>query len=173
MSTPAASPSESLQAQRILAMSVIGMVPILGVVSALVFDLHEYPSPLLAGGLFLLNVAAFGLAEVIGYKTPAIAPGTEPDAAQRQSVTAMQQSMILRFAVTEAPAILAFAGAAVTGSAWVYLVGGFWALLSMVWHVWPSRRIAAKLERSLERDGGRAHLTELFGGVSSPGYQQY
>lgn len=173
MTTPSTSPSQSLQAQRILAMSVIAMVPILGVVSALVFDLHEYPSPLVAGGLFVLNLLTFGLAETIGYKTPAITPGTEPEEAQRQSVTAMQQSMILRFAITEAPAILSFAGAAVTGSAWVYLVGGFWALLSMIWHVWPSRRIATKLERSLERAGGRAHLTELLGGPSAPGHQQY
>nr|WP_257907200.1 hypothetical protein [Janibacter limosus] len=56
MTTPSTSPSQSLQAQRIPAMSVIAMVPILGVVSALVFDLHEYPSPLVAGGLFVLNL---------------------------------------------------------------------------------------------------------------------
>lgn len=173
MSTPAIAPAAQLQAQRVLAGSVIAMVPILAIVSVLIYDLEEYPSPVVAGGLFVLNLLAFGLAWLIGYRTPAIAAGTEPAAAQRQAMNAMQQSMILRFAITEAPAIIAFVGASMTGSAWVYLVGGFWALPSMLWHVWPSRRIARTLERHLDREGGRSHLGELFGAPSSPGYQQY
>lgn len=151
-----------LQAQRVLALSVIGMVPILAVVAVLVLGLEDYPSPVVAAGLFVLNLLAFATAEMVGYKTSAVAPGTEPDSALRHGLDAMQETMIIRFAITEAPAILALAGAFVTGSAWTYLVGGFWALLSMGWHVWPSRRITAKLERSLDRDGGRSHLTDVF-----------
>lgn len=173
MSTPTPGPAAQLQAQRVLAGSTISMVPILAVVSVVLYGLEDYPSPVVAGGLFVLNLLAFGLAELIGYRTPALAPGADADTALRQGMSAMQQSMILRFAITEAPAIIAFVGATVTGSAWTCIVGAFWALPSMIWHVWPSRRIAAKVERSLDREGGRSRLTELFGGSSTPGYQQY
>lgn len=173
MSTPTPAPADRLQAQRVLAVSVIAAVPMLAVVAVILYGLEDYPSPVVAGGLFVLNLVAFGLAEAIGYRAPAIAPGTEPDIAQRQAFTAMQQSMMLRFAITEAPAILSFVGAALAGSAWVYLVGGFWSLLSLIWHVWPTRRSAAKLARSLEREGCPSHLVELFDGASVPGHQQY
>lgn len=173
MTTPTPGPADRLQAMRILALSTIAMVPILAVVAVVLYGLEDYPSPLVAGGLFVVNLLAFGLAELVGYRTPAVDASADADSALRQGLNAMQQTMITRFALTEAPAILAFVGAAVTGSAWTCLVGAFWALPSMIWHVWPSRRIAARLERSLDREGGRSRLSELFGAASSPGYQQY
>lgn len=164
---------QRLQSQRILAGALLGSLVIFGVVAVIVLGIEDYPSPLLAGGLFLLNLLVFAATEAIGYRTPAIAPGTDKPEAVRQGLDAMQQTMTLRFALTEAPALLALAGAFVTESAWTYLVGGFWALLAMAWHVWPSRRVATKLERSLDREGGRSGLTALLGGTSAPGYQQY
>lgn len=162
--TPSTSVQSRLQAQRVLAVAVISALPVLAVVSVLVLGLEDYPSPVVAGILFLLNLFAFGLAEVIGYRTPAIAPGTEPSRALDEGLAAMGQTMITRFAITETPAILALAWTFVEGTAWIYLVSAFWALLSMVWHVWPSRRIAAKLERSLDREGGRSGLAAAVGG---------
>ncbi|CAM4041938.1 hypothetical protein JAAN108728_08685 [Janibacter anophelis] len=165
MSTaPPTSVQSRLQAQRVLAFAVISALPVFAVVLVLVLGLEDYPSPVVAGVLFLLNLLAFGVAEMIGYRTPAIAPGAEPSRALDEGLVAMQQTMILRFAITEAPAILALAWAFVEGTAWVYIVSGFWALMSMVWHVWPSRRIATKLERSLDREGGRSGLASAVGG---------
>lgn len=173
MSTPPIAPADRLQAQRILAGTVIGMPVILGVVSVVLYSLEDQPSLVAIGGFFLLNVLTFGAAEIIGYRTTAIDPRTDAETALRQGLDAMQQTMITRFAITEAPAILALVAATMTGSAWTYLVGAIWTVPSMIWHVWPSRRIAAKLERSLDREGGRSRLGELFGAATSPGYQQY
>lgn len=164
---------QRLQALRVLTGTLIGAIVVLAVVAVVVLGLDEYPSPVVAGALFVINVVAFGIAELVGYRTPALAPDTEPEAALHDGLNALQQTTIVRFAITEAPAILSLAWAFVAESGWVYLVGGFWALLSMAWHVWPSRRIAAKLERSLDREGARSGLTQVFGGTSGPGYQQY
>lgn len=163
---------ERLRSQRVFAGALIGALVVIAVVVSLVLGLglEDYPSPLVAAGLFLLNVLAFGTASAIGYRTPAIAPGTDEESAEHQAQGLMQQTMITRFAITEFPAILALAGAFLTGSAWVYLIGAFWAVLSMAWHIWPSRRVATKLAHGLEREGVRSHLTDVF---DQPASQQH
>lgn len=151
-----------LQSLRIFSGSLISALVIFAVVAVVALGLEDYPSPLVAGGLFLLNLLAFGVAELVGYKVAPIAAGTPPDEALRRGLDALQQTTTLRFALTEAPGILALMGAFVTGSAWTYLVGGFWTLLSTIWHVWPSRRIATKLERNLDSEGARSGLSQVF-----------
>ena len=170
--TPA-QPAARVQSLRILAGSLIGALPLFAVVAVVVLGTDEYPSAITAAALFGLNVAAFAVAEAVGYRARAIPRSTEPEAALSLALDAMQQTTITRFAITEAPAILSLVWAFATGSAWAYLVGGFWALLSMAWHVWPTQRITARLERGLHAEGVHSGLSEAFGGASTPGNQQY
>jgi hypothetical protein len=163
-----------LQGLRIIAGSLIGALVIFAVVAVVILGLEEYPSPVTAAALFAINVAAFVIVEVVGYRTPAVPRDADEDTAVRVGLDALQQTTITRFAIIEAPALLSLAWAFTTGSAWAYLVGGFWALLSMAWHVWPTRRVAARLERSLDREGGRSRLSVVGGGgAATPGVQQY
>lgn len=165
MTTPGTTATSPLQPLQMIAASFIGMIPMLGIVMVLVAGLEEYLSPVVAGALFLLNVLAFGLAEVIGYRTPAIRPGTSPEEARRSGLAALQSSTMLRLAITDAPAILSLVAAFVLmpTSAWTYLVGAFWALLSVAWHGWPTSRVIRRVEASLDREGGRSHLSEAVG----------
>lgn len=160
--TPAPSPQQRLQTLRIITMSLMASLVIIGVVAVLALGLADYPSPAVAGGLFVLNVIAFAVAEVVGYRPTPIEAGTSPDAALAQGLEQLQQTTFVRFAVTESPAILALVAAfALDGSAWVYIIGAVWALLSMAWHVWPWRRPVTKVERALDSAGARSGLTRV------------
>lgn len=163
---------QRLQAVRILSGALIGGLVIFAVVAVVALGTGEYPSPVEAAALFGINVVA----EVVGYRTEAVRPDADPESALTTGLEALQQTTILRFAITEAPAILALVWAFSTGSAWPYLIGAFWSLLCMAWHVWPSRRVATRLERSLDREGGRSGLVAALSGStgpSTPGYQQF
>lgn len=162
-----------LQSLRIFTGALLGALVVFGVVAVVALGLGDFPSPAVVVGLLVLNLLAFGAAELVGYRTRPIAPGTAPEQALRQGLDALQQTTTMRFAITEAPGILALMGAFVTGSAWTYLAGAVWTIASAIWHVWPSRRVVAKLERSLDAEGVRSGLSEVFGGSSAPGYQQY
>lgn len=170
--TAATSP---LQPVQVIVASFLGMIPMLGVVMVLIAGLEEYPSPAVAGALFALNVLAFVLAELIGYRTEAVDPAASPEEAERVGLAALQSTTMLRLAITEAPAIVSLAAAFVVlpETAWTYIVGAFWALFSVAWHGWPSRRVLRKLEASLDRDGARSRLSELAGGPATPGVQQH
>lgn len=157
---------------KVLTLAHMGALVLFGIVA--LFSLGgtgEPPSAAVAAGLFGLNVAAFAVAEVVGYKTPAVHADDED--AHLWGQEALRRTTILRLTVTEVPAILALVLAFVLGSWWAYVAGGFWALLSMAWHAYPSRRVLSRLETSLDREGGRSRLTELLGDASAPGYQQH
>lgn len=175
MSSPGAPATSPLQPLQLIVFSFLTTIPALGVVMVIVAGLEEYPSPVVAGALFVLNLLAFALAELIGYRTPALDPATSPEAARASGLLALQSTTMLRLAITEAPAILSVAATFVIlpTTAWTYIVSGFWALLSVAWHGWPSRRVLRKLEASLDRNGARSQLSELTGGPATPGLQQH
>lgn len=161
------------QGVRILSLAMIAAVALFGVVAVLTLGgLGEYPSPAVSAGLFGANVCAFAVAELMGYRTPA-APAGDDEAAHDLGRQTLQSTTTFRLVVTEAPAVASLVLAFVLGSGWTYVVGGFWALLFMAWHGYPSRRVLARLERSLDREGGRSRLTELADGPSTPGRQQH
>ena len=171
MSTPVATSQTQLMPLRTIVAAAMGMLVILGVV--ITFMGLDWPfSYAVVGGLIVANILAFTAAEVVGYRTPA-APTGDPERARAMGLQQLRSTTITRMALTEAPGLLALLAAFVTESVPVYLIGAGLALLSMAWHAWPSRRVAGKLERSLDREGGRSQLSELFGGTSAPGYQQY
>lgn len=162
MTSPAASTTSPLQPLRMIVISFASTIPMLAVVMIVVAGLEEDPSPVVAGVLFLLNVLAFGLAELIGYRTPAIPRDASREQARRTGLTALQTTTMLRLAITEAPALLSLVAVfvLVPTTAWTYLVGALWALVSVVWHGWPSARVIRRTEASLDREGGRSHLSE-------------
>lgn len=171
MTSPTAGPEVHLTSMRVIVAGAMGTLIVLGFILPLM-GLDEPVPPFVASGLLGLNVLAFAAAELFGYSTPA-APAGDPEAARRLGVAQLQTTTVRRMAMTEAPGILAVAAAFVTGSAAVYLFGAVPALAFLAWHAWPSRRTVGRLERSLDRDGGRSRLTELLDGASIPGYQQY
>lgn len=163
MGTETAAPEQRLQTTRLISLTMITGVVALCVLAVVTLGMGEYPSPLLAGALFVLNLVAFATAELVGYRTPAV-PATDPGRALRMGADALQATTLLRLAVTEAPAIVSLVLAFVQGSAWSCVIGGVWAVLSMAWHGYPSRRVLGKLERSLDREGGRSRLGEAAAG---------
>ncbi len=118
-------------------------------------------------GTRALAVAAHLVASTVGYRVPAVAAGTPPDVARGAAHAAYQQSMVLRFAVCESGAIIALvlAFALTPQTAMTYLVGAVLSLLLMLWHVWPSRRLVAKVEALLDADGGRSGLQDTLYGT--------
>lgn len=163
------------QGIKVLTIAHLGMLVALGIGALVALgEVGEYPSIAVVAGLFGANVVAFAVAELWGYRTePAPADDDEDEEAHLWGQEALRRTTIFRLVVTEAPAYIALVLVFVTGSWWAYLAGGFWALLSMAWHAYPSRRVLARLEESLDREGGRSRLTDLLGDSPAPGYQQY
>lgn len=88
-----------LQGLRMIAGSLIGALVILALVVIVVLGLEEYPSPVTAAALFAINVAAFVIVEVVGYRTPAVPRDADEDTALRIGLDALQQTTITRFEV--------------------------------------------------------------------------
>lgn len=161
------------QGMRVLTLAHMGALVVFGLVTLVTLGAAgEYPSIAVAASLFGRNVVAFAVAELMGYRTPA-APADDEEDAHLWGQEALRRTTIFRLTVTEVPALVALVLAFVTGSWWVYLAGGFWALLTMAWHAYPSRRVLTRLEKSLDRDGARSRLTSLLGDSPAPGHQQY
>ena len=112
-----------------------------------------------------LGVVSHALATSVGYRVPAIAPGTPRARAEEVSRAAFQAATILRFALTEVVAIVSIAAAFVVGSGGftVYVVGALVALGLVWWHCWPGERTFARVQPRLERDGGESYLREAYG----------
>ena len=162
--TPA--PPAPIAALRTLAGALISAVVMIGVVAFMVLGTAGYPPVWVAAGLGVLAVAAHAVVEVVGYRWPALRPGTPAEEAAAAGVAAYRSLMMVRFALCEAVAIIALAAAFVVEpqTAKTYLVGGTLSLLLLLWHVWPSERITRRLEQALDRDGGRSGLADALQG---------
>ncbi len=173
--TTSTGPSQDtfFQGLRVLSLAHMGMLVVFGIVALVTLGgTGEYPSPAVAAGLFGANVVAFAVAEIWGYRTEPAPTGDDEDA-HLWGQEALRRTTIFRLVVTEAPAIVALVAAFTLGSWWAYLAGGFWALLTMAWHAYPSRRVLSKLEKNLDRDGGRSRLTDLLGTAATPGHEPH
>lgn len=108
----------------------------------------------------------------IGYRAPAISPGTPPETAGRTSAAALSSGTILRAAMAESVAIgsLALAFLLTEGSYVTYLGGAVVSLVLFALHAFPSERTISRTETSLERDGGTSYLRHQLGRPApSPG----
>lgn len=152
--TMSAGPTQGtfFQGVKVLVLAHIAAVVIFGPIAAITLGgMGEYPSAAIAAGLFLANVLAFAVAELLGYRTPP-APAGDDETAHHLARQVLQRTTIFRLVVTEAPAILALVLTFVAGSGWVYVAGAIWTLPSMAWHAYPSRRVLRRLEQSLDRE---------------------
>lgn len=151
---------------RALAMALTSGVVMFGVVAFAVLDSAAYPPVWVAAGLGGIALAAHLAVEAVGYRAPALAPGLRPEEAADAGVAAYRSSMLLRFALCEAVAIIALVGtfAVEPQTAKTYLVGGTLSLLLLLWHVWPSDRAVRRIEAQLDRDGARSDLAAALRG---------
>jgi 4-hydroxybenzoate polyprenyltransferase len=121
-------------------------------------------TPLLAVPL-VVGAAAFAVCETVGYRTPALAPGTPRDQAQSQSAIAYRTGTTLRFALCEAVLFICVAlGFVVTTGGYLLVVLGAVVAMALVWfECWPRERPVARTQASLERDGAASYLREALG----------
>jgi hypothetical protein len=167
MTLPATAPGTPLRAQQTMIGAVMGgLVVLAALFGGVVLGLHGYPPTWVPWVLGAIAVAAHAVCTVAGYRVAAIAPGTPAEEAAVTGRLAFQQSTFLRLAVCEAVAligiVLAFAVRPQTGM--TVVIGVVLALVLFLVHVWPSSRVVATVERSLDRDGGRSFLADTLNG---------
>lgn len=172
MSTPQAGTGVAATA-RTMALAMIGGLVVL--VLAMWFVVGQdsgAPVPVaIVAGQLVAGVLVHGLLDRIGYRAEPLERGLEPDVATRRSLAAWTSTMSLRFALSDAIAIISIAltFALTTGFA-VVLVGAAVSLVLVLVHVWPGSRPVGRLADNLERDGQRSGLREAFGMAGgSPG----
>ncbi|WP_134738252.1 hypothetical protein [Nocardioides sp. 503] len=124
--------------------------------------LLDAPQLWVVGALVAAGVALHLLITLVGYRTPAIAPGTPPDVAGRTSAGALSAGTMLRAALSESVALASVALAFLVseGSYVTYLVGAAVSLALFVLHAFPTARTVDRTQASLERAGGTSYLRE-------------
>lgn len=160
--TPATAPP--VQRFRVLVGSLMGALFIFLLVLGLALGFEGYPPVAVAAGLGALAVVVHLTVGLVGYQAVPVLPEATPRVAVDSSVAAFQSGTVLRFALCESVAIIALVASFVVDphTAMTYLVGMTLSLVLMAWHVWPSERLVARVERSLDRAGGRSRLTETL-----------
>lgn len=164
--SPAPTPPAPVAQMRMLVGSLMGGLVLFGVVAFMAVGADGYPPTWAAAGIGALAVAAHLVVEAVGYRVPAIAPDTTGEAAAAAGLAAYRTSLMLRFAVCEAVAIISLAATFVLEpqTAMTYLVGATFSLALLAWHAWPSERTTRRLEQQLDRDGGRSGLADALAG---------
>lgn len=159
-------PPAPVAQMRTLVGSLIGGLVLFGVVAYFAVGAEGYPPTWAAAALGVLAVVAHLTVEAVGYRTPAVAPSATPEEAADAALAAYRSTLMLRFAVCEAVAIIALVATFVLEpqTAMTYLVGGTFSVLLLLWHAWPSERITRRLEQQLDRDGGRCGLSSALRG---------
>lgn len=165
MSTPLPASAPFALTTRVLAASLMGALVVMGVALAVVLPPEGSLSVTVLLVQVLAGLAAHGLLEAIGYRTPPLAPDLADEAAAAQARTRWQSGMILRFAVSEFIAIASIAAAFVLpdGDILTYLGGALVSLVLMGVHVWPWARPVGRTADALEASGRASGLRETFG----------
>ena len=92
---------------RTLAGALISAVVMFGVVAFFTLGSRGYPPVWVPAGLGALALLVHGVAETVGYRTPALSPSDEPEAARAAGRAAYQSAMLVRFALCESVALIA------------------------------------------------------------------
>lgn len=176
MPAAAASP---LRTFRILAVALMGALVVIGVALSRVVGPHtkdrdgnlvhtHTPSVWIYLGIVGLGLVAAVLAQTFGYRIPALPPNLDPTESRAAGLQAYQQSMILRFAMSESVAIVAIAlvFASRSNTFLPYVVAAVIAELLMAYHVWPSESLIRRVQERLDRNGGRSDLANAMNGTS-------
>jgi hypothetical protein len=166
MSSPRTTPSPLATLRTMISACLSGVFFLVVAVYFVLGDTFGDPVPVTSVVVVLLVAAADALAlSMIGYRVPAIAPGTPSQEAGVAARRAYSSSTYVRMALSEAVAIISLALAFVVteGGYVVFLVGAALAMVLMAVHAWPGERTIAKVEASLEREGAHSHLREAIG----------
>ena len=163
------------QQHRVLAGSLTGGVLVLAV--AMWFVLGSTDGALAAPPVALLvalpvaGAAVHVVLDAIGYRPDPLDPALAAEEAVREAMVRYQSGTVLRFAVSEAVAIVAIAASFVVArGGYVLVLAGCAVTLALVAvHVRPWRRPVDRTASALERDGARSGLREAFGVGSSGG----
>lgn len=150
---------------RVVVGAVMGFLVVMALALWFVLDDHgAMPDVLWLAILAAVAVAMAAALLTIGYRTPALAPGTRPDEAARVGRTSFQSGTMLRMSLAEAPAIVGLALAFVAGSGGyvLYLLGAVVSMVLLSLHAMPSDGTIARTERSLDREGGRSDLARVL-----------
>ena len=157
------------QSVRILSGSLMAALVFFGVALFFVLGSEDTPPLWVPVAQVAAGVAVHVLLETIGYRVPPLDTDLSDADAQQAARARWQTSMMLRFALSEAIALLSLAAAFVLdGGVWTYLGGAVVSLALMAVHVWPGARPVGKVADALEASGRRSHLREEFG-VPAPG----
>jgi hypothetical protein len=157
------------QQAQVLAGATIGFLVMMGVLSYSLLASGETltaPPWVLVGAQLVAGLVVHLVCESVGYRVPAVPPGTPEAEGTRLGVAAYQSRALLRIALSEAIAVASLAGAFVVGGggAWpLYLVGAGVSVVLLAVHGWPWSRPVDRIETALERDGARVGLREAFG----------
>lgn len=155
-----------LQALRTTVGAVMGGLVVLTLVVGSVLGFGGYPPVWVPWALGALAVLAHVACTTVGYRTTPVRPGTAASEAARTGRSAFQQSTFVRMALCEAVGIVAVAAAFVVDSrtGMTVVVGAVLSLALLALHAWPGERTIARVQRSLDRDGGQSFLSDTMRG---------
>ena len=162
------SPGPPLQVMslRIVVGALAGGAVLMAAVAGILNGFDERPGATWLGVLLAGSVLCWLLALTVGFRVPAIEPGSPH--VERQAMSALTSSTVQRTMLTEAPAILGLVLSLASGSGLVAVIG-LLTVPVMLWLSWPSRANVAKVERRVDAKGARSGLSEaLFGQGSGP-----
>jgi hypothetical protein len=162
---PVAAPIKSI---RVLVGTLAGGLVMFGIVLYSVLPGGDYPPlwvPWALGGLAVLSHL---LSRTFGFSLEPVPAGTLPAEAMATAMAAFQASLILRFALSEAVAIIALVLSFVlTPQTWMtYVIGGVLALILFAVNVWPSPAVISKVQQQLDREGGQSFLGDALLGLA-------
>lgn len=168
MATTPAPVTPPIKSTRILVGTLASALVMFGIVLFTVLPSGDYPPiwvPWALGGLALLSHL---LSRTVGFNLRPVPAGTLPTEAMATALAAFQASLILRFALSEAVAILALVlSFVVPPQTWMtYLTGGVLALILLAVNVWPSTAVVSKVQRRLDREGGQSFLGDALLGLA-------
>jgi hypothetical protein len=152
-----------------MALMLIGALPVLGVALWIAISATQDTGTLPPLWLLLAQVALGAsihfFIEAAGYRTRALAVGTDQAEAETTSRLAFQSTLVRRFAFCEVVAILSIAAAFTLseGGFLGYVTGALVSLALMTLHVWPTPVTVERIQASLERDGATSYLKEALG----------
>ncbi len=158
--TPA-DPGAQARAFRVLAFALVSAPVYMLVAVWFAAPESEEDLPTLVAAAFIgLTVLGWLAAELLGYRVAPLTSGEGTTVA----VQRFQQSMLLRFVLTEAPVILGIASAFVLPyGPWPAVVAVVVGLPALAFHVVPTGRAISKVTTRLESGGVPSGLREAFG----------
>lgn len=165
-------PTPGLSKQPLAALRGMVGTLLLGLVIVLVVAVVYLPGELWALPPLWVPVAQVGAAvalhaacNTVGYRLPALAPGTPPQEIRTLALQRNQTAVALRFGLCESLALASLAGAFILdeGGPVVVIVGIALTAVLLMWHAWPTRRVIDRSAASLERDGVASSLHEALG----------